>query len=99
MQYILPRLGSNLFPISLDGGRLRRGTSSFKFENMLLEEGFKYLLKTKRAGSILMIHQASFWLPKLKALKSNLKVWNKKVFNKTKIRNAMALNQVAFLEF
>lgn len=50
MQYILPRLGSNLFPISLDGGRLRRGTSSFKFENMLLEEGFKYLLKTKRAG-------------------------------------------------
>ena len=46
VQCILPRPMSNHFPILLDGGRVRRGPTPFRFENTWLkEEGFKDLLK------------------------------------------------------
>ena len=53
----------DIFPILLDGGGLRRGLSSFRFENMRLnEEGFKDLMKRWWFRFILVVLLASFWL-------------------------------------
>ena len=38
VQNTLPRLMSNHFPIFLDGGGVRSGPISFRFENMWLKE-------------------------------------------------------------
>ena len=46
MQGVLPKPVFDHFPILLDGGGMRRGPSTFRFENTWLEEeGFKDQVK------------------------------------------------------
>ena len=85
-------------PILLDGGGMRRGPTSFRFENMWLkEEGFKEVLKKWWEG-IQVNGSASFILAeKLKALKPILRSWNKEVFGKVETKKQNAWNFGGFL--
>lgn len=78
VQGILLRPVSDHFPVLLEGGGLKRGHSSFRFENMWLgEEGFKDKMKTWW-GSLNFTGSSSYILDaKLRALKNILKIWNK----------------------
>ncbi|RVW86689.1 hypothetical protein CK203_039833 [Vitis vinifera] len=80
---VLARLVLDHFSILLDGGGLRKGPTSFKFENMWLkEEGFKSVLRMWWEG-LNFSGSASFILAeKSKALKPVLRSWNKEVFGK-----------------
>ena len=88
---------SDHFPILLDGGGVRRGSISFRFENMWLkEEGFKDLLRLWWDG-LNFSRSASFILAKkMKALKPIMRNWNKEVFGKIEVHKALALNCVNF---
>ena len=70
VQGILLRPVSDHFPVLLEGGGLKRGHSSFRFENMWLgEEGFKDKMKTWW-GSLKFTGTSNYILDaKLRALK------------------------------
>ena len=75
VQCILPRPMSDSFPILLDGGRVRRGPTPFRFENTWLkEERFKDLLKGWWQGLSFSGSFSFILAEKLKALKAILKI-------------------------
>ena len=78
VQTVLARPLSNHFLILLDGGGMRRGPTTFRFENMWLKEkGFKNVLKTWWGRGLNFSGSASFILAeKLKALKPLLRSSN-----------------------
>ena len=97
VQYTLSRPVSDHFPVMLNGGGLRRGSTSFCFENVWLkEEGFKELLKSWWQGFNIRGARSFVLIEKLKALKSNLKTWNKEVFKKVGVNKALAFEKVSF---
>ena len=97
VQYTLPRPVSAHFPVMLDGGGVRRGLTSFHFENMWLkEEGFKELLKSWWQGFNFRGSHSFVLAEKLKALKFNLKTWNKEVFRKVGVNKTLTLEKVSF---
>ncbi|RVW52584.1 Protein MICRORCHIDIA 7 [Vitis vinifera] len=70
-------------PDSVRGGRVRRGPSPFKFENMWLKaEGFQELIKGWWQGIEVSGRPSYRLATKLKGLKQNLKTWNKEVFGR-----------------
>ena len=80
VQSILLRPVFYHFPILLDGGDLRSGPSSFRFEIMWLKvEGFKDLLQSWWSGFSFNCSYSYILTKKLKALKAKLKVWNKEI--------------------
>ena len=80
VQSILLRPVSDHFPILLDGGDLRSGPSSFRFEIMWLKvEGFKDLLQSWWSGFSFSCSYSYILTKELKALKAKLKVWNKEI--------------------
>ena len=93
----LHRPTSDHFPILLMGGGLRRGPTSFRFENMWLKvDDFKGLLRGWWQG-IEVRGRASFRLAsKLKELKQKIKVWNKEVFGRLEVSKNSALQQVEY---
>ena len=97
MQSRLPRPTSDHFPILLMGGRLRRGPSLFRFENMWLKaDGFTDLLRGWWQGFEVR-GRASFRLAtKMKELKQKIKVWNREVFGRLEANKNSALQQVEF---
>ena len=96
-QSTVSRLVSDHFPILLDGGGVRSGLVSFCFENMWLkEEGFKELLKSWWQSFNFSSSFNFILAEKLKALKSNLKTWNKEVFGKVRVNKNLALLKVSF---
>ena len=88
---------SDNFPILLDGDGMGKCPIPFRFENMWLkDERFKELLKGwwqdfNFSGSYNFI-----LIEKLKALKNNLKIWNKEVFSKVEVNKMLALDRVFF---
>ena len=98
VQHLLPRLDSDHFPTSSEGGEsLTRGPSPFCFENMWLkEEGFKDLLRGWWHGLKFRGSSSYILAQKLKALKAILKVWNKDVFGKVETSKDLALNHVNY---
>ncbi|RVW31784.1 hypothetical protein CK203_099460 [Vitis vinifera] len=97
LQSRLPRPLSDHFPVSLEGGGLRRGPSPFRFENMWLKvEGFQDMIR-RWWWEIEVRGSASYRLAtKLKEIKQKLKVWNKEVFGNLGCNKAAALQQVEF---
>ena len=83
IQVVLAKPVSDHSLILLDGGGMRKGPMSFRFENMSLKEkGFKEMLRKWWKG-IWVNGSANFILAeKLKTLKPILRSWNKKVFGK-----------------
>ena len=70
---------------------MRRGLTPFRFENMWLKEGFKELLKSWWQGFDFSGSCSFVLAEKLKALKTNLKIWNKDVFGKIGVNKTLAL--------
>lgn len=69
----------------------------FRFGNIWLkEEGFKDFLKRWLLWYNLRGSYSFILVVKLKALKSNLKSWNKKVSGNVVVRKDMTFNQVGF---
>jgi hypothetical protein len=77
----LSRLCLDHFPILLDYGDVSRGCKPFKFENMWLKaEGFVGLVKQWWDSYLFQGSPSFVFACKLKALKLDLKKWNKEVF-------------------
>ena len=76
---------------------MRRGPSSFRFENTWLkEEGFKTVLRLWWEGRNFRGFASFILHEKLKALKPILRCWNKEVFGKVELQKELALSQVDF---
>ena len=62
----------------------------------LKEEGFKVLLKSWWQGFNFSGFCSFVLAEKLKALKTNLKIWNKDAFRKIGVNKSLALEKVSF---
>ena len=93
----LPRPLLDHSPFLLDESGISKGSTPFRFGNIWLkEEGFKDFLKWWSLWYNLRGSYSFILAVKLKALKSNLKSWNKKVFGNVVVRKDMTFNQVGF---
>ena len=88
----LVRLTSDHFPIMLECGSILRGRQPFRFENMWLKaDGFLERVRNWW-GSYQFSGIASFFLTnKLKALKGDLKKWNKDEFGHVTMKKNMMM--------
>ena len=94
-QSILSRPVSDHTPILLDGGEIRKGKIPFRFENMWLKvEDFKDLIRNWWEGYIVQGSFCHILAVKLKALKQDLKTWNKKVLGNVTTKELEALAQL-----
>ena len=76
---------------------MRKGPSSFIFENMWLKvEGFKDLLKAWWEGDNFNGSTSFILAEKLKIVKFKLKKWNRDVFGRVDYRKNLALDQLQF---
>ena len=62
----------------------------------LKEEGFKEMLKDWWQGFNFSGSYSFILIEKLKALKNNLKIWNKEVFEKVGVNKRLAVDRVSF---
>ncbi|RVW63021.1 hypothetical protein CK203_062919 [Vitis vinifera] len=92
LQSRLPRPIFDHFPVLLEDGRIRRGPSPFRFENMWLKvEGFIDLIRSWWRG-IEVRGTTSFRLAaKMKGINQKLKVWNREVFGSLECNKVSAL--------
>ncbi|KAB1227941.1 hypothetical protein CJ030_MR1G013821 [Morella rubra] len=99
VQRRLPRMYSDYFPIMLESDTFGRGKTPFRFENMWLkEEGFVERVRGWWS-SYEFSGSPSFVLNlKLKAVKGDLKVWNREVFGVLHIRKLRLFSELSTLE-
>ena len=80
-QRVLPRVLSDHYSLLLEASVVRRGQSAFKFENMWLKaECFVDRVKQWWDGYSFAGSPSFILAQKLKALKANLKKWNREEF-------------------
>ena len=97
IQSTLLRLVSDHCPVLSDSEGINSGLMPFRFEIMWLKfDGFKDLLRG-RWQSLHFSGSFSFVLAsKVKALKGILRVWNKEVFGRVKVKKKEALSRISF---
>ena len=92
LQKRLPRILFDHFPIILECGDFSRGRRPFRFENMWLKaEGFKERVQRWWESSIFQGTPSYIVACKLKALKIDLKKWNKEVFGNVGVRKSQLM--------
>ena len=97
MQFLLTRPIYDHCPILLDYVGVRRGKSSFRFENMWLTmEGFVNKIKEWWQTYNFRGRPSFVLVKKLHALKSDLKKWNKEFLGNESARKDVVLEQLNY---
>ena len=98
-QWVLPRVLSDHCPLLLEAGVVRRSRSAFKFENMWLKvEGFVNRVKHWWDGYSFTGSPSFILAQKLKALKADLKKWNREEFGDLAFRKKNLLTELMGLD-
>ena len=98
-QRVLPRVLSNHCPLLLEAGVVQRGRSAFKFENMWLKaEVFVDRVKQWWDGYSFAGSPSFILAQKLKALKVDLKKWNREEFGDLAFREKNMLTELMGLD-
>ena len=98
-QRLLPRLLSDYSLILMEFGSMAHGKSPFKFENMWLKtEGFVQKVQTWWSSYSFRGTQSFVLSQKLKALKEDLKQWNKMEYGKVGVNKRRLLGEVLKLD-
>ncbi|KAG2667198.1 hypothetical protein I3760_15G101200 [Carya illinoinensis] len=91
----LSRLCSDHFSILLDGGGIQGGRRLFKFENMWLKsEGFVDRVRSWWSTYQFQGTPSYIFAAKLKALKTNLTLWNAQIFGDVGVQKKTMLEQI-----
>lgn len=100
IQWKLSHLYSDHFPILLlEGGRWGGSMKPFRFENMWLKvDSFMEMVREWWQGYVFSGSPSFVVNMKLKALKSDLKVWNRDVFGDLNFRKASLLQELSSLD-
>ncbi|XP_075674996.1 uncharacterized protein LOC142644224 [Castanea sativa] len=98
-QQVLPRVVSDHCPLLLEVGVVRPGRSAFKFENMWLkDEGFVDRVKQWWDGYSFEGSPSFILAQKLKALKADLKNWNREEYGDLAFRKKNKLTELMGLD-
>ena len=98
-QRVLPRVISDHCLILVESGVVGRGRGAFKFENMWLKvEGFVEKVQQWWNGYCFMGSPSFVLAQKLKALKEDLKKWNKEVFGDLAFKKKSLLSELLGLD-
>ena len=96
---MLPRVISDHCPLLLEACVVCRGRSAFKFENMWLQaEGFVDRVQQWWVGYNFTGSPSFILAQKLKALKADLKKWNREVFGDLAFRKKNLLTELMGLD-
>ena len=96
---VLPRVIFDHCPLLLEAGAVRRGRSTFKFKNMWLKvEGFVDRVQQWWNGYNFVGLPGFILAQKLKALKADLKKWNKEEFGDLAFRKKNLLTELMGLD-